>query len=141
MQTFVSKRENTYDSENHTRPENRDPKSVWSVRGVPHDARVAANKAAELTGIPVGEWLGRLIQAHAGEEIKATRALGKTLDQLAEDMAEQMRLQTGVIQGMTARLDALEQQRQVGFFARLFGRSQAVEQQGTDQPKPADPHS
>ena len=123
------------------RPENRDPKSVWSIRGVPHEARIAANKAAEGADISVGEWVGRLIQAHAGEEIKATRALGKTVEQMAEDMAEQVRRQTEMIDEVTIRLEALEQRRRVGFFARLFGQGQAIQQQGTDQPKPADPHS
>ena len=121
------------------RPDSRDPRSVWSVRGVPHEARVAANKAAELADIGVGEWLGRLIQEHAGEEIKAGRALGKTVEDMAADLAEQMRQQTSVIQGMTTRLEALEQERRRGFLERLFARSK--EQRGPVNQSIPTPHS
>lgn len=117
------------------KPDTRDPRSVWSVRGVPHDAREAATKAAELAQVSIGEWLGRVIHEAGVVEIKESRAVGKTVEQMAAEMAaaltafteaqgkqqEESRRYTDGLQQITARLDALEESRQRGFFERLFG--------------------
>lgn len=119
------------------KPDTRDPRSVWSVRGVPHDAREAATKAAELADLSIGEWLGRVIHTAGVVEIKEARAVGKTVEQMAAEMAaslaaftevqtrqqDEARRYTDGLQQVAARLDALEQERRRGFFERLFSRS------------------
>lgn len=129
----------------------RDPQAVWSVRGVSHEAREAAARAAKLAGQPIGEWLGRVIQEIANGEIKESRAVGKTVEQMAADMVAQMQVftdaqkqqseaQANVLQRMTERLEAVEQGRQRGFFVRLFGDRGGKAKEPADASPPA-PHS
>ena len=127
----------------------KDAQAPWTVRGVSHEARSAALKAAEISGQKVGEWLSRVIQEAASGDIKESRAVGKTVEQMAADMMEQMRAfteaqakqaetQADVLQRMTERLEVVEQGRQRGFFDRLFsvGRGKAKELADVNPPAP-----
>lgn len=42
----------------------------WNVRGVPHDARAMAKRAARKAGKPLGEWLADVVMRAATDEIR-----------------------------------------------------------------------
>lgn len=89
----------------------------WSVRGISHETRTAAKKAARRSGLTIGEWMERTLQEAAqrdlkgeGDQLPALR-LEETLSKIADNLEKQ-----------NTRLDAIEGRR--GFLSFFgFGRA------------------
>jgi len=85
----------------------------WSVRGVSHETRTAAKKAAHRSGLTVGEWIERALQEAAQRDLQSESnqlpaiRLEETLSKIVENLEKQ-----------NARLDAVETRKSFFYFFR-----------------------
>lgn len=85
---------------------------------MPHEARTAARKAAQRSGVPMGTWIGRAIQEAAQEDLKGPATPAPRLEDTLAKLVETM-------QATNSRLEKLEakdmDQPRRGILGRLLG--------------------
>src|SRR4051812_19616377 len=101
----------------------------WSVRGVGPEVQAAARMAAERAGMTLGAWVSRALHETAARELTG-KAVGPVLERSVEQLAEQIaeanrRAEEGHAE-LAGRLEALERAQAVprGVLA-LFRRRAA----------------
>jgi hypothetical protein len=90
----------------------------WSVRGVAQEARSAAALAAKKAGQSPGEWLTRVILDSASAELKHSREVGPTQEQMLAQLVES-------VSKLSAEVEGLKQQ-PASFWGRVFGTPSAA---------------
>lgn len=95
-----------------------DAQDRWTVRGVPTNIRKLAVASAESRGLTVGDWVAEAIAAHARADTNGLSADARSNVPAAMPSPEIAQ----ALETLSDRLTKLEQDRQVGIFARLFGR-------------------
>lgn len=75
----------------------------WAVRGVSHESRDAASMASKRAGIPLGQWLDRVVMEAAMGELKssARQEVGPTTADMLAGMVAQL-------EQINRRLDQVE---------------------------------
>ena len=102
------------------RPKNKntDQSKPWSIRGISHETRSAATKAARDSKTPIGEWVERALQneiqnQYAQPETKTE--LGPTSDEMLQQLLKSQ-------EALAKRLDDMNEHQSKPLLARLLGK-------------------
>jgi len=102
------------------RPRTTEPSLTkpWSIRGITHETRSAATKAARDIKIPIGEWIERsllsTIQTQYQKE-EPKKELGPTTDQMLARLMESQ-------DSLAKRLEEMSEKQSKPLLARILNR-------------------
>jgi hypothetical protein len=90
----------------------------WSIRGITHETRNAATKAAKDTKTPIGEWVERALLDSIQSQYQKDapkQELGPTTDQMLTKMLEAQ-------ETIAKRLDEMNEKQSKPLLARILNR-------------------
>ena len=113
-----------------------DAQDRWTVRGVPLNVRSLAVVSASQRGLTVGDWVAEAVVAYAKtspSDTAGNSAAGSSNVPATNALPDLVVL----VKSLNERLTAIESDRHLGFWARLFGR-RPIPPSTTLEPSPQD---